>query len=200
MQNEKLEAISALIDGELPDDVRDELIGDLLKSDTLRDQWTSLHFTREAMSPDYVDHLPSDFASRVASAIDDEPALLVSPAGAEHPSRPAWQKPFAGFALAASVAAIAVLGVDWGQQTGSQTGPLPIASEPVRNEGSGPDSASTQLASALGTYWSSQPGKRDMDVEKRLNMYLSDHIESATASNIQGLLAYSKLVAYDGER
>ena len=57
MQNEKFEAISALIDGELPDDMRDELIGDLLKSETLRDQWTSLHFTREAMSLDYVDHL-----------------------------------------------------------------------------------------------------------------------------------------------
>jgi len=50
-----------------------------------------------------------------------------------------------------------------------------------------------------GTYWELQrvDQRRNPAVEKRLNMFMLDHMESSVSSNLQGMLPFSRLVSYD---
>ena len=49
-----------------------------------------------------------------------------------------------------------------------------------------------------GAYWSDAGSReRRADSEARLNMFLSQHIESSPTGERQGMLPYSRLVGYD---
>ncbi len=207
MKEIQFEKISALIDGELPDAEANKLLDQILSDDDLLKQWESLCRARDSISPDVEYHLSADFVKSVSTEVASDVTVLMpeSPSSKGNVSEiqvSTWGRPLAGFAIAASIAAVTFLGVSL---MNSDRDPVtsPPASTVNRDKPSdNPLKASIQVAAASpGTYWVGQTQQsRNSKLESRLNLYLSDHIESAVAGSIQGMLPYSKLVAFDGAR
>ena len=104
MSEDIREQLSALMDGELGSDERAFLLRRLEHDAELRSLWTRMHLMRDVMT-----HRPGgaplNLADRVMGAIAAEDARPAQPA----PQRTRAWRPFAGIAVAASVALAAVL-------------------------------------------------------------------------------------------
>ena len=105
---EKLrEQVSAMVDGELPDGEHELLLRRFGVERSLRLHWERCHLIGEAMRKDLPTTDTRGFADRVMAALADEPQP------AEETSRfgGIWTRAFAGAAVAASVAVIAIAGL-----------------------------------------------------------------------------------------
>ena len=102
------EQVSALVDGELPDAERELLQRRLSTYDELRGTWQRYHLIRDAMRedlPEYISRTPDTgyIGHENKTSSDDAPAT--------HGILHRIARPVAGFAIAASVAMLAVVGV-----------------------------------------------------------------------------------------
>ena len=108
MSEQIREQVSAFLDGELPDSETELLLKRLTRDGELRESFGRYALIGEAMRGSGRDLLTRDFAGRVNLAIDGEPAVAAG--GQARESRaPRWWRPFAGAAVAAGVAAVAVV-------------------------------------------------------------------------------------------
>lgn len=103
-----LEHLSALIDGELDSDERAAVLDALCRDAELQKRWSDLQLVGDALRSSDVAMCHVDgFCARVHRALADEPTVL-----APRRVRPAWRRyALPGFAVAASVAAIAFVAV-----------------------------------------------------------------------------------------
>lgn len=207
MIENKFEALSALIDGEVEDNA--SLLKQIGTDPELKARWQEHYRTRAAMHGEYAPALDSNFADRISVALENEPSILAPGVSRSisnaNPAR--WKKPALGFAIAASVAVVSVLSLN-NLLPAPESELGPVASTATGNTG-------TELAQALlvaptarvrrvsldsdGTYWELQrvDQRRDPAVEKRLNIYMADHMEFAASSKLHGMLPFSRLVGYD---
>jgi len=124
----KSERISALMDGELQDDRE---VGELAQQPESMATWERYHLIGDALRDDLPPQLNLDLAARVAMALEDEPALLVPHA---RRSRLANLKPTlrgllgqgGQYAIAASVAAAMILGVQHYRADDGSIGPVSV--------------------------------------------------------------------------
>lgn len=200
------------MDGEVDPEGRDKTLGALCKCHQLRARWERMHLARDVMQNEFANHLDSDFASRISAAIEQEATPVADTKIVEvdfYAARktPQWVRPVGGFAIAATVAAISVLGLGYLQpignapqlaSSGSDGRPVvAVAPQQVLK----PAAGDFKLVDNTGTYWTvgrhrvSNPG-----MEERLNTFLSDHTEFATARSVGGMLPYSRIVGYDEVR
>lgn len=103
-EDSRLEALSALVDDALPAAGRGRVLDELGKDPELRKQWLRYHLIGAAMRADAL--AAPALAKDVRDQVSDEP-IPNSTARA----RRAGIRPITGFAIAASVAAVAVLGL-----------------------------------------------------------------------------------------
>ncbi len=215
--------LSELMDNELAPNSRDEILDHLISDEEAREHWARMHLVRDVVQSEFnPELLDAGFSSRVSAAILDEPEpvadsddsnIVEADFGSPRKNR-SWFRPVGGLAIAATVAAVSVLGLRYLQpvsEPGAEiaqstpavtttvvasnlpesTQPLPIA----------PVSVDIQRVNNTGTYWTIDKQRvRNTELEKRLNSYLSDHIEFATMQNVGGMLPYSRLVGYDEVR
>lgn len=175
------EALSALVDGQLEGQSLTQTIQHLTS-----DQAASSDFLRYQQASDLmrgytrgIQTTPVDFTERVSAAIADEPAH-------QPPSRTArilemprhFWKQASGFALAASMGALVVVGVMDNSAIQSGT--------PTNYVEAGP---TTSTASNRWTV-------TEPEVEDRLNNYLVDHNEYAGGA---GMFSYGRVVSYGSE-
>jgi len=107
MSEQIREQVSAFLDGELPDTETELLLKRLTRDGELRESFGRYALIGEAIRGTSRGRLTKGFAGRINFAIDGEP---VSAAGHVPQARaPRWWGRFAGAAIAAGVAAIAVL-------------------------------------------------------------------------------------------
>ncbi len=99
--------ISMLVDGELDRREAEDLLRDLRDSKSLQRQWQHYHLIGDAMRHGVSQSSDKQLASNILKALESEPALTRSAPVVVYPS---FSKPVAGLALAASVAAVTVLG------------------------------------------------------------------------------------------
>ncbi len=101
------EQVSALVDGELPTGEHELLLRRFTVERSLRLHWERCHLIGEAMRKGLPDADTRGFADRVMAALTEEPAQ------AEQPARfgGTWIRAFAGAAVAASVAVVAIVGL-----------------------------------------------------------------------------------------
>ncbi len=110
------EALSALMDGELPAPERERVLQALMEDPELRQRWLHYHLISDALRRNLPERLDPSFGSRVAAGLAGEPPPrqasrgVAAPPSAPLPRRWAWGM---GLALAASLAAVAVLGMLW---------------------------------------------------------------------------------------
>lgn len=159
MNEKKLESLSALMDGESLEMDRAAL-DDWTRDEGLRAAWGRYHLISECVRGTLPRHMDPALAGRIAVALRSEPVILAPEATARRP----WLKPLAGMAIAASVATLAVVGiqVNRGQDAGA-TGAM-VAESGAGNAGSG-----GQVTLAAGA---AQQVPTPVAVDPRLNRYL----------------------------
>jgi len=107
MSEQIREQVSAFLDGELPDSETELLLKRLTRDGELRESFGRYALIGEAVRGPSFSLMTKGFAGRVNLAIDGEPI----PANGQvpQPRAPRWWRPFAGAAVAAGVAAVAVV-------------------------------------------------------------------------------------------
>jgi sigma-E factor negative regulatory protein RseA len=107
MSEQIREQVSAFLDGELPNSETELLLKRLTRDGELRESFGRYALIGEAIRGNSRGLITSNFTGRVNLAIDGEPAAPSTQVrGAPAPR---WWRPFAGAAVAAGVAAVAVL-------------------------------------------------------------------------------------------
>ncbi|MFA7095050.1 MAG: sigma-E factor negative regulatory protein [Gammaproteobacteria bacterium] len=180
------EQISALVDDELDDSERVSVFDRLRRDPELLHRWERYHFISDVMKNKRPVPLDGDFARRVSQALEAEPALLVRPArrGNALSDKRYW----AGLVVAASVAAVAVLGARSGMQEPGETPVNYAASAPADTVYAG------HMQSPQARWDSAQP-----EVETRLNYYLVNHSEYSSVPGMHGRLPYMRMAGYESK-
>ena len=111
MNEANKEQLSAFMDGET-DGQRQDLVDQMLKDPELMGAWSRYHLVSDCLRQCLPERIDKELAGNISQALLKEPAILA-------PDRRAYPfvKPIAGFAIAASVAALAILGIQQ-QQVG----------------------------------------------------------------------------------
>lgn len=182
MVMEKAEQISALMDGELYGPEAGHVIDELKRDDGLKTCWGRYHLISDVLRNHAPHHLRHGVAEGVMCLMQNEPPLRAR--GWRVIRSPQMLKPLAGFALAASVAALAILSVPSTLFTPRSTDNSLLAA------------ASSTPRPVASIHWEqAQPA-----IESRLNHYLTSHNEYSTSAGIQGVLPYARIVAYDPDK
>jgi sigma-E factor negative regulatory protein RseA len=176
------ETISALMDGEMEPHEIARSIDELQRDPEQRQAWQRYHLIGDALRKNIPPHLDSSFASRVSQAIAAETAPTSSvvefkpqPKTQPQPQfspRPSISKPLAGFAVAASVAALAYLGVGMIAVDEQAAAPRLAANAPTL---AAPQLAATVPLDGIQTVQGQRWNVATPAVESKLNTYLSDH-------------------------
>lgn len=183
--HEPRENLSSFMDGEVEKSAGSFLVRRLATDSALRATWDRYHMIRDCLRQQDAELVHADLCSRVRQAIDLEDQQ--QPVAARHV---AWIKPFAGVAIAASVAMFAVFSVGPAQQEGPaaalQAPAMAVQSEPFVSPNIGaiiPASQPVNLA-----------GNRTSDDEKA-KAYLLRHYQLTGDAGGQGFVALVPIVA-----
>ncbi|MDQ2694878.1 MAG: sigma-E factor negative regulatory protein [Pseudomonadota bacterium] len=168
--------LSELVDDECAASEAELLLRRLARDPELQGRWQRYHLIGEALKNNLPDAIDRGFAAQVRAAIASDPPLP----GAAARSIAVWYKPLAGFAVAASVAGVALLGLSLLQPEPGADGRLLLsANDPP------PDRPRETVPTAA---------------DARLNSYLVNHSEYATLNSVHGVLPYVRIVGYEGRR
>ena len=188
------EKISALVDGEMPHEEIDQLLDGLKHDNNGQMCWRHYHLISDALRNNLPEKLPEDFVNRVSLALESE-SLLSTPPRRKFNSQ-AFIRPTIGFALAASVAAMVFIGLDWNTPTGiekmptlaSNTTPMPSAITTVSTQ------PSVSYTNVHGRQWDvEQP-----ELASKLNDYLINHDQySAVDGMHNSVLPQIRIVGYE---
>lgn len=177
MNDKNAELISGLMDGELDERTADQVIAHLENDGQSRQRWMNYHFISDVMKGHTPARVASGFAGRVSAAIVDEPAILAP----RRKAVPAFIKHASGFAVAATVAIVAVLAVQPDSTVDNGVQQVAVIAPTVDAE----------WIRVNGVNWNvAQPA-----VESKLNAYLVNH--NGYTSGVRGILPYAPIVSYD---
>ncbi|WP_197484113.1 sigma-E factor negative regulatory protein [Halioglobus sp. HI00S01] len=193
MSDKMRESLSALMDDEANELELQRVLKQIEDDGELRQTWLRYHATRSVMTGQGVGDLKLDISARVRTAINESEAA---------PSlRQRIGRPFASFAVAASVAATVVLG---GQQLAKiSSADDPYGSQSVATVGSSPVGlVNTMGATAVQASYgnqavpSLQPAGKTAYKElarQRMEMYMQEHAEQAALNSPQGLMPFARV-------
>jgi sigma-E factor negative regulatory protein RseA len=190
MTNQFDERISSLLDGELDEQERQQTLTVLEKNPELRGRWERYHLASDAIRHNLPAGIDTGFAARVMQALEGEPTVLAPPPVKAVTTPSPFTKRLAGVAVAASVAAVAVFGVQTLNRDTSLSAQQQMAQVPAVNLG---EKAVVQVAGNP-----SQPSSPQTVhyFDPSLNKYLVDHNQQAARAGIQGMMPYARIVAY----
>jgi sigma-E factor negative regulatory protein RseA len=173
------EQFSALVDGEEVQ-VTDAL-SRIENDDELRQRWQRYHLIRDAMTGHVEGQNLPDISSQISQSLQDEPTVL---APKRKPSRlHNIYKQASGFAVAATVATVAVLTVQQTQVAETNTN---LQTAAVDNQ------VATVKLTAVNH---SESSRLDSAVESKLSGYLVHHNEYSVTAKMQGALPYMRIVS-----
>jgi sigma-E factor negative regulatory protein RseA len=181
MSEQIREQVSAFLDGELPSSETELLLKRLMRDAELRESFGRYALIGESMRGTASVPVTRSFAARVNGAIDGEPATAAPPAVRVRANR--WWRPFAGAAVAAGVAAVAVVGLQQRAVEPALRAALPIS---ARNVAAKPKEALSYTVPAVSEAAAALPAAR-------LTNYIFAHSKYSSVlgqSNVlSGLLA-----------
>ena len=187
------ESLSALMDGEATElELRRILSAD---QEAIRTEWADLHRSQSVLKNEANPFIGWDISSRVMAEIADEE--LANSAGT------GWKQAVSGLAIAASVAAVVVIG-----SLGSNM--FSGASQMVadNNGVSGrvyPAQASSSAVGGVAVSAQAQASPAgpllndDAEARKRFEAYLRKHTDRAAFNNGQGMVSYARVVSQESE-
>jgi sigma-E factor negative regulatory protein RseA len=187
MSKETREHLSALVDGEISRDTSRFLVKRLGVDEQLRDTWTRYHLVRDCLRHQDGSIAGEDLCARVSSAlVDDAPAKAPRAVSAK------WLKPFAGLAIAASVALMAIVTVGPGIPGETITGgDLADQAQPatfVSPQAVSSLSNRRGLTNAVSRSGGSKAGN------EKMNSYLLRHYQATGATGGKGFVTFVPIV------
>ena len=133
------------------------------------------------------------------------------------PASSGWRRATTGFAIAASVAMVSLVGLNTMQNSeapgstqtaenepaqGTESSSVILAEQPVIVVPAG--ESQLEFVANTGTFWVNGDAASGSGMskagEQRLNMFLSEHIEHSPTSDVRGMIPYSRLAGYDAVR
>jgi sigma-E factor negative regulatory protein RseA len=180
------EQLSALVDGELPSRDSDRVLVALADEPELRDTWARYQLIGTAIRRGVPDLHDPELAARIATAVaglEPEGDAAPIPAEVDTPAPGRMRRAASGIAMAASVAALALVGVRYLAPPDAGSGNLPVASV----------TAPAIQAQPVAT-GSPSPADIPLD-EQRLNDYLQRHNELALGGGLRTLPPYVRVVS-----
>ncbi len=177
MNKDNREWLSALADGELQGaELKRGL--DALRSDAeLQASWSAYHLIRDSVSSNLDEGVAPQLHLRISAALQDEPTIL-----APQSRRRSWVKQAAGLAIAASVAGVAIVGVQ--QMNSADSAPtLQAVVQPQEYIRMAPTLVADRKEKAVPN-------------NEALDRYLVNHNEYSANSGIQGVLPYVRIVGH----
>lgn len=175
------ELLSALVDDELQGEELEQALVLIHSDEQLKQQWLSYQRASDILHGHSVGPQNNVLTGLISQRLKDEPSYSLKPQTAKIITFPQqiW-KQAASLAVAASIGALAVVGVM--NQPDAQLVPY----------------AQLVVAENVQPVTAEQNGKRwtigEQDIEQRLNTYLVDHNEYTGAS---GVFSYARVVSYD---
>lgn len=179
MNEQKREQLSALVDDELTHEAA-SAIDNLLDDDQAKDIWTRYHLIGDSLRG----HLPERYqntAPRVSMEIAAEPTII-----APKKRTPNLMKPVMGFAIAASVAAVAIFNVQ-------QANRAPAAGQSVIAQ----SSIATNVPSIASSQRVTQQDNQVQSPDTRLSRYLVNYNEYRVNTGVRGMPPHVRMVAND---
>jgi sigma-E factor negative regulatory protein RseA len=203
MSEQIREQVSAFLDGELPSSETELLLKRLTRDGELRESFGRYALIGESIRGTSGGLLTKGFAARVNVAIDGETVA----AGAQGPRTAAsrWWRPFAGVAVAAGVAAVAIVALQQravvlplrpgtaltAQNTapGQAAAPVTVAGQQVPGAGAGPGAAAQAPREAISyTVPASSAAARAAMAPARLTNYVLAHSRYSSGLDQRGVL------------
>jgi sigma-E factor negative regulatory protein RseA len=192
------ELISAVLDGETEHLSQDKIKFALEANDT-RETWHRYQLIGEALRPAADDQSgailgsTTAFADKLRDQIASEPTVLAP----RKRTMPKYLQPVAGIALAASVAGLAVLGIQqMSAESSDQVQPLSVANLDAAEQVLG-GSAVANNTEATDT------PELEVDLaehQRRLNSYLVNYNEQRTSLGMPGVNPYVRIVDFESEK
>jgi sigma-E factor negative regulatory protein RseA len=173
------EKLSALLDGELEPIELEQTVKQTVAEPQMRGAWGRYYLIRDVMRQQLDSLAAPGLVDAVSSRLVSEPSILVP--RRRSALRAKAVQMVAGLAVAASVAAVAIVGVRW--YSPDEEAPQLVAQ-------------SVQEADYVrggATRWQAV----STDVEHDLNMYLVQHSEFTPTSSMNGVMSYVRFVGYD---
>ena len=192
MSEQSREQISALVDGELGDGAP-FILNALRDSQEYKRVWHHYHLIGECLRGNLPRHVDMHLADRISRIIQNEPAIRST---AKTTTRNTLIKPVIGFAIAASVTVVVILGA---KQSGLGTS---ATQAPMVTANHTETSAKYQVARITGepsVPHQTQGYQASADAQSRLNRYLVNHNEYQSNGGVQGMLPYVRIVAHEVE-
>lgn len=181
MSDKLNEQVSALMDDECTEQELKLAVRRLTHDTALMSYWERYHLISDVLKGDAPSAMNVDFARRIHAVIETEPALS-SAAASPSAARP-WTKPLAGFALAASVAAVAVFMLP--REVDQPGTDALVAQERVIDQ---PVPVATVTTDA------------EDDMAARMNAYMVNHNSLASMSSVYGVLPYVRMTGINDGR
>jgi sigma-E factor negative regulatory protein RseA len=201
LDNSLDEHVSAALDGDSSD--FEEHLSCLLESDSARDTWHRYSLMGDALRAGHQSD-PAEsqasailggtttFADTLKRRISGEPTVLAP----RKRAMPKYLQPVAGIALAASVAGLAVIGIQQMAGNSEQTQPLSVA-----NINAAEQVLERQLVA--GNDATSDTPELEVDLEehqRRLNSYLVNYNAQRTSLGMPGVNPYVRIVGFESEK
>lgn len=186
MNEKQRQQVSALMDGELSPSEASGLLRSLERDPEQQALWERYHLIGNALRGDAIHADYRCIAQRVHDELAQEPTVL-APA-ASRTRRTQRFAPFAGAALAAGVAFLAVFAVPG---LFDPTADAPGDTQPQTLAALTPPPEPFRLDSQVQRWRGPDPS-----VERRLDRFLVTHQEKSPTSGMTGILPYATVVSY----
>jgi len=195
MNEQKREQLSALVDDELTQEAS-SVIESLLEDNEAKETWARYHLIGDSLRG----HLPGqigDISGNVSQRIASEPTILAPTKKSANRKSSDLMKPVMGFAIAASVAAVAIFNVQQAKE-------IPEAGQPVIAQSSIATSQPS-LATSIATpqLVNQKTGQAQIyqavNIDYRLNRYLVNYNEYRANTGVSGMPPHVWMVANEPE-
>ena len=190
MNDELKQQVSGLLD-DRAEELQVHTMDQILASEALKQTWWRYQLISDVMKQNLPAVIDRSLAARISAIVADEPAVL---APANLPAR-RYLRPLAGLAIAASVAAVAVIGI---RQPDQVTGQQPAAKVADLSQAYSADISSYTfpVVSSVVTGGTDTEEVDELESNSRLNSYLVNYNEfRAAQTGVQGMNPYVRIIA-----
>ena len=189
MSQENNEMISRLMDDDVGTNVS---FKEITNNEEALDTWNRYHLIRDALQQNLSPRIDVELHKRVMNELENEPVVLAP----KRKSPSQFVKPLTGFAIAASVMAAVLIGVQT-NNVEQQVSPELVASNSASFAPQAP-----VATNAIRTVSSSSIDTNNANAisEANLNRYLINYNELRANRGVQGMVPYVRIVGYEQEK